>query len=284
MSEASKPAEPPPNEPEPKSERTVAVENKGVSKAPDVPCEPDKKLNFLYKILDDNQGVIRLLDAKAAFGVALLSAMMGKILADLPSYFPFLVQPWWRKVLFVSFWSLALTGGLVVFKVIFPVHNPADNVRLTARECKPPFFLSGLNPKRWLRFLFRSPRFSMLALPQEVFLGDVKNATFDSLIECMTGEVLKVSYIRQIKADRLRALGYLLFACSLLFVVLVMAQSLSPKIAGPDKVQIEGVVEIRQNGKEASSSTPATPDKSPESATKSVSPSANAPKPIAPNN
>lgn len=280
MSDSRRPAESPPSDAETKAERAVVVEPKNISRAPDAPCEPDKKLQFLYKILDDNQGVIRLLDAKAAFAVALLSAMMGKILADLPSYFPFLAQPWWRKTLFVSFWAVALTGGLVVFKVIFPVHNPADNVRLIARDCRPQFFLSGLEPKRWLRFLLRSPRFSVLAVPQEAFLGDVKNATFDSLIECMTGEVLKVSYIRQIKADRLRALGYLLFACSLLFVILVMAQSLSPKIAGPEKVQIEGEVEIRQNGKDVSSPTPATSAKSPEPGTpiKSTVPN-NAPNP-----
>ena len=202
----------------------------------------------------------------------------------MPSYFPVTIQPWWRKFLFIGFWAVALTGGLVVFKVIFPVHNPADNVRLMVGECKPPFFISGLNPKRWLRFFLRSPRFSRLALPQELLLGDIKDATFDSLIACMTAEVLKVSYIRQIKADRLRALGYLLFTCTVLFVALVMAQNLSPRIAGPEKVQIEGVVEIRQSEKESKPQIVTPISKTPEAArpTQPSPPSSDNPKPTAP--
>jgi hypothetical protein len=81
----------------------------------------DQKLQFLYKALDDNQGVIRFLDAKAAFAVALLSAMTGKVLADLPFYFPLVSQPLWRKGLLFGFWILGLLTGFVVFRVIFPV-------------------------------------------------------------------------------------------------------------------------------------------------------------------
>src|SRR6266481_3758102 len=80
----------------------------------------DQKLQFLYKALDDNQGVIRLLDAKAAFAIALLSAMTGKVLADLPFYFPLASQPVWRKGLLFGFWILGLLTGFVVFRVIFP--------------------------------------------------------------------------------------------------------------------------------------------------------------------
>src|SRR6266481_2245975 len=80
----------------------------------------DQKLQFLYKALDDNQGVIRFLDAKAAFAVALLSAMTGKVLADLPFYFPLASQPVWRKGLLFGFWILGLLTGFVVFRVIFP--------------------------------------------------------------------------------------------------------------------------------------------------------------------
>jgi hypothetical protein len=40
----------------------------------------DQQLTFLYKVLDDNQNLIRFIDAKTAFAVALLSVMLGKIL------------------------------------------------------------------------------------------------------------------------------------------------------------------------------------------------------------
>ena len=95
-------------------------------------ANPDQKLQFLYKALDDNQGVIRLLDAKAAFAIALLSAMTGKVLADLPFYFPLSGQPVSRKSFLFGFWSFGLLTGFIVFRVIFPVTNPTRNVRLSS--------------------------------------------------------------------------------------------------------------------------------------------------------
>jgi hypothetical protein len=39
-------------------------------------------LTFLYKIVDDNQETIRFLDTKAGFGIAVLGAIVGKVLFD----------------------------------------------------------------------------------------------------------------------------------------------------------------------------------------------------------
>jgi hypothetical protein len=72
----------------------------------------------------------------------------------------------------------------------------------------------------------------------------VEKATNDSLISCLTGEVMKVSYIRQIKDDRLSAAGYFLVVSSVLFVLLVGVQSLTPKMTPPERVKIDGTVEI----------------------------------------
>src|SRR6266850_2030927 len=158
----------------------------------------EQKLQFLYKALDDSQSVIRFLDAKAAFAVALLSAMTGKVLSDLPFYFPLVGQPVWRKALLFCFWAAVALSGFVVFRVIFPVTNPAANVNLIPTHCTPQFFVWELKPKSWQRIFSRAPRFSRLALGQEAFLQDIKDGTPDSLLRCVAGEVLKVSYIRQI--------------------------------------------------------------------------------------
>jgi hypothetical protein len=221
--------------------------------APSTKADPDQKLQFLYKALDDNQGVIRLLDAKAAFAIALLSAMTGKVLADLPFYFPLAGQQLWRKSLLFGFWGFGLMSGFIVFRVIFPVTNPTKNVKMTSGDCKPQFFLWHFEPKSWMRIWSRAPRFSTLALKQETFLEEMKEATTDSLLVCLTGEVMKVSYIRQIKTDRLRAVGYFLFISSVLFVLLITAQSLAPKMSSPQKVQVEGAVEIHDKANDQSS-------------------------------
>jgi hypothetical protein len=50
---------------------TAAATNPTASPEPPE-LDTDQQLGFLYKALDDNQSLIRFLDAKAAFGVALL--------------------------------------------------------------------------------------------------------------------------------------------------------------------------------------------------------------------
>lgn len=103
--------------------------------------------------------------------------------------------------------------------------------------------------------LSTAPRFSTLKLGQGKFVDELNSATGDSLLNSLTGEVLKVSYIRQIKADRLGALAWLLFAASALFIMLVTAQSLAPKISGPQKVQIEGTVDVHDKAADQTTAT-----------------------------
>lgn len=261
MGDSTEPVRPTPTIAPGELDGSVSVQSDAIPARTSTDASADQKLQFLYKALDDNQSVIRFLDAKAAFAVAVLSAMTGKVLADLPFYFPLANQPLWRKSLLFSFWILGLVTGFVVFRVIFPVTNPVNNVRLISGECKPEFFLWHLEPKSWLRIWSRAPRFSTLALKQERFLQDFQKATPDSLIACLTGEVMKVSYIRQIKADRLRAVGYFLFASSLLFVALIAAQSLSPKIPDPAKIKIEGTVEVHDKTNDQPHAPPNTSQK-----------------------
>jgi hypothetical protein len=214
---------------------------------------PDQKLQFLYKVIDDTQGITRFLDAKAAFAVALLSAMTGKVLSDLPYYFPLGSQPLWRKAILYLFWTLALMTGFVVFRAIFPVSNPRKNINAIPDECKPQFFVWRFDPKSWMRIWSSAPQFSTMALSQREFVNDIESATTGGLVTSLAAEVLKVSYIRQIKADRLRTAGILLFVSSILFVLLIVAQSLDPRIADPAKIKVEGTVEIHDKAEDEDS-------------------------------
>lgn len=218
------------------------------------PVEFEQKIGFLYKALDDNQGIIRLLDAKAAFAVIVLSAMIGRVLGDLSRFLPHAPGPLWPKVGFGLFGISVVLAGLLVFKLIFPVTNPSENVRLMNAGAKPLFFIWGLVPRSWWRFWSRSPRFSVLALEQEVYLRDLDTATEGSLLTVLSGEVLKVSYIRQVKADRLRALGWLLVVSAVLFMILMAAEQTVPATPDAQKIRIEGPVEIQNK-----SAAPAPP-------------------------
>jgi hypothetical protein len=61
----------------------------------------------------------------------------------------------------------------------------------------------------------------------------------------VSGEVLKVSYIRQIKTDRFAALTWTLLVSVVLFAALMGADAALPKATKPQTVLIEGPVTVR---------------------------------------
>jgi hypothetical protein len=197
----------------------------------------------MYKALDDNQGLIRFLDAKAAFAVALLSAMTGKVLSELGAYFPQGGQPLWHQYLAFGFLAIATLAGAIVTRVLFPTSNPSRNVVLSP-EVTPEFFLWELKPKRCGRILSSHPCFSRLAEPHEKYLAQVAAADAATLLRSVSAEVLKVSYIRQIKTDRLRALAQILALGVLVFVSLIAADATADKPVKPVVVQVQGPVSL----------------------------------------
>ncbi len=202
----------------------------------------DKRLELLYKIHEDNQNLIRFLDAKAAFAVAILAAMVNKVLSSLGFYFPWGAQPHWRQILVLGFGLTALIATVLVVLILFPIINPGLNVRLISASSGPTFFLTRLEPKSWLRVFFRSPKFSRLAQEHSEFLNQVTGASNAALLQAISGEVLKVSYIRQIKTDRLRAVAIALTGCATFFVLLVGTDAIFPQPNKPALVQIQGPV------------------------------------------
>lgn len=205
--------------------------------------DPDQQLEFLYKALDDNQSLIRFLDAKAAFAVALLSAMVGKVLSNLGDYFPRSAQPLWRQILVLAFAFAAIWAVVLVALIVFPTINPAANTRLLSNT-RPLFFLSQLSPRRWQRILSRSPNYSQLAQDHAEYLNQITGSNSLVLLQVISGEVLKVSYIRHIKADRLKALGIVLACCGLLFVLLMAADATLPKPIKPTLIQVPGPLTV----------------------------------------
>jgi len=199
--------------------------------------DPNQQLGFLYKALDDNQGIIRFLDAKAAFAVALLSAMIGKVLANLGDYFPRGGQPLWRQLLVLAFAFAAIWAAVLVALIIFPTTNPAANTRLISNT-RALFFLSHLRPRRWQRIFSRSPKYSCLAQQHDEYLTEIAASNGLALLQVVSGEVLKLSYIRQIKTDRIRVLAVVLACCAVLFVLLMAADATLPKANKPPIVEI----------------------------------------------
>ena len=202
-----------------------------------------QQLTFLYKALDDNQSLIRFLDAKAAFAVALLSAMIGRVLGNLGAYFPWTEQSHWRQLLVLGFGLSAIIAIFLVSLIVFPTINPALNTNLLPPS-GPLFFITQLNPKKLRRIFSRSPKYSRLFQDHSDYFSQITAADNALLLRIVSGEVLKVSYIRHIKADRVKALAVPLVGCSILFALLLVSDATIVKPLKPTLVHVDGPLKL----------------------------------------
>ena len=180
-----------------------------------------QKLAFLYKIIDDNQATIRFLDTKAAFGIALLGAIIGKVL-DRDQLVAFGSHGVVILLLSIAFALLIIISATLGFKTVFPTVNPAQNVSFPD-NFEPKFFIAKLNPKRIWRHFSASKKFAMLETTHTQYCDALGRATPENLIAITAAEALKLSFIRQLKTDRLSAFSNTLIFTVILFMILTLA-------------------------------------------------------------
>jgi hypothetical protein len=175
---------------------------------------------FLYKIIDDNQSTIRFTDTKAAFGIAILSAMLGKVLTQYPLLRPPSREPLAVMVLLGLLSIFGILAAVLAFRVLFPTIDPYKNVRVP-QALAPRFFITELTDKSWLRLFSSSDRYSTLTETHAQYRDSVLGAAPEDLISVLCAEVLKLSFIRQIKTDRLIWFARVLTLTVIVFLVLI---------------------------------------------------------------
>jgi hypothetical protein len=181
--------------------------------------EVNGSLPFLYKALDDAQSTIRSLDSKAGVGIVVLGAMIAKFL-EREQLTTTLQSHWPTKLSALAFVCSAVLGAIFALKTVFPMINPAANVSLP-EQTKPQFFIARLAPCRFLRLFSSDPRYARLALTHPEYLHTLRLSEPGALESVVAAEVLKVSFIRQMKTDRLAAFARALVIAILSFVSLI---------------------------------------------------------------
>ena len=191
--------------------------------------ERTQALTFLYKIIDDNQATIRFLDTKAAFGIAILGAIVSKLL-DPDQINACRSHGAIAMIVSAVLILLVVLSAFLGFRTIFPVINPAANVSFPD-DLQPKFLIFEFGRKSILRLFSSSKRFSTLKTTYAEYSAAVERATVRELEAVTTAEVLKLSFIRQLKTDRLQWFTKTMIATVILFVSVM---TFIPKVA-PDK-------------------------------------------------
>lgn len=182
--------------------------------------DTEKKLAFLYKIIDDNQATIRFLDTKAAFGIALLGAIIGKVL-DREQLAAFLNHSIFISLISIVFVCLIIVSAVLGFRTVFPTVNPAQNV-LFPDNLEPKFFIAKFKPNGFLRYFSSNKKFAMLETTHAAYCDALGQANAENLVKIAAAEVLKLSFIRQLKTDRLNAFSNVLIVTVIGFIFLTL--------------------------------------------------------------
>jgi hypothetical protein len=157
------------------------------------------KLWFLYNVITDVQGTIRFLDTKAAFCVTLLTAMTA---AAFQFSSPVHHFPQAHLVFLGVFGVLALVCLSICVRVIFPTVHLQGSFS-AAGVTEPPFFLVPKRKRHSFRDTLGNRPPQGLEATHATYLADMMAASDADLVRSLCDEAVTISFLRQVKSDRL---------------------------------------------------------------------------------
>jgi hypothetical protein len=176
-----------------------------------------RRLEFLYKAVEDTQATIRFIDTKAAFCVTLLSGMVAGALQGTGHHHLSIHDGVFD--LFLAATGLCL---LVCLRVIFPVIKPQKAPHHKPARALPKFYIHQQKGHHWLRHTFSNSVDDVLADDHASYTATLALTNDADLTNAMCDELLMVSLIRQIKSDRLHAAMFLLVPAVALFLAFMV--------------------------------------------------------------
>lgn len=179
--------------------------------------EHESRLQFLYNVVRDTQDTIRFLDTKAGFCVTLLTAMMAVTFGPLSHG---LRGGAVHHTLLAIFGAGTLFTLAMCLRVIFPTIHLQGTFSASG-PVSPAFFLPHKGNRSVVGSVWAGGT-NPLAVSHDQYLGDVMKADDADLVRSMCDEVIVISAIRQLKADRLHVAIVSLFVVVTLFFLQMM--------------------------------------------------------------
>ena len=182
-----------------------------------------EKLTFLYKAIKDAQETIRLADEKTSIILLLLIifiSIMGTHIHDVTKYFwymPAQVQAIFVAIAFL-FIIVIVSTIILMIHVIFPKRNPVEHISMQYKP-KGFFYLSDLNISWKDYFIFRKNLILKPSLEEYLQKYEAIEDTH-TLQKELIYELLKVSFIREMKIRTIANLRMWIFSAIILSLIL----------------------------------------------------------------
>lgn len=179
----------------------------------------ENKIAFLTLAITDTQELIRFTDTKTAIVITILSSYIVSFFIALDKLIAYYQYYSWQFLFFLILFLVTLIICIITTsRIINPTNNPTENINLGS-DTKPvlPFFIAP--NKHSLGFQFYNSKKHKLKLNLELFHTQINTALDNDIIKSLSYELLKVSFIRNIKNERFNFLIQCLTINTLLFFI-----------------------------------------------------------------
>ncbi len=181
----------------------------------------ENKINFLNTAISDAQELIRFIDSKTTVIITILSAYILAFFASLEKIIEYSSSYSFCFWLFLILFLILLIASIVITtRIIKPSNNPIENVILgNLSNPNLKFFITPNDYGNDKFYLFKNSKKFKLTENFETYLNGVNTFSNQDIIDSLTFELIKVSYIRNIKNDRFNSLLTLLIFTTLAFFI-----------------------------------------------------------------
>jgi len=195
----------------------------------------DKKIELLYKSIEDNQNTIRFVDTKAA-AVLLLIGILFTYLTTIYRKIKELIFYFYKNdnmniigecihvLLIISFFiiiTFLFLSLYLAFLTLIAKNNPEKSINIDVKKNKMNiFYLSNIIPKINIINIFNNKNgFFRLKESTSFIMDVVKKSEEEDIVQYLTFEILKLSYIREMKINRINFSLLLLKLCFIIIFI-----------------------------------------------------------------
>lgn len=180
-----------------------------------------QKINFLTTAIADAQELIRFIDTKTAIIITIIGAYVVGAFSAVD-----IIVAYWYKfsicfwIVLIAYIVLLIFSIIITTRIIKPTNMPTENIDFEDLA-KPdlPFFIAPNKYNCKILIPFKNSSNYKLEISYKDFKSKINASDIDVIINSLSLELLKVSFIRNIKNDRFNILLFSLLITTLLFLV-----------------------------------------------------------------
>ena len=179
----------------------------------------EKKIEFLYFAISDAQELIRFIDTKTAVAITIIGSIAVGLFTSLETtlaYFSY--YSYWFHFTFLLLIVLLTICIWITTRIIKPTNNPKVNLQFDLKKTPSLNFFIPEN-KYQFGFPFYNSDKHKLSEKLDNYIFSVNSLQNSEIIEILSIELFKVSFIRNIKNDRFKHLVTFLILTTLMFFI-----------------------------------------------------------------